>query len=199
MGLISIFDDSDFQIPEQLDNLLRNYPTPVDAVWIKATQGTWWVSELAPKLAEVCGEHNTPHGYYHFAEGQQMSLQRAAFTNAILKWPKPKLGHMLDYEDPTAVAKEDLGIAHFAPDICYASEDYWLNHNWGRDVPCVKWVAQYFNDRSFVQSQADRYFQLGMSLWQFADYAVINGVRWNQDVSALLIPDLKPLEAFTFD
>lgn len=198
MGLISIFDDSDFQTPQELDELLRTYPEPVDAVWIKATQGLDWVSDLAPYLAAMCIKHITPFGYYHYADGSDMSAQRGYFSSKVIKWPRAYLGNMLDYEDAGAVAKGLIGIAHFAPDITYADEDFWSHNDWGKSLSGVKWISQYFDDRSFVQSEADYYKTMGFGLWQYADYAVVGGKKWNQDVSALLFDTIAPLKAISF-
>lgn len=196
MGLISIFDDSDFQTPEQLDYLLKNAQVEVDGVWIKATQGLWWKSTIADKLAAVCINNNTAHGYYHFAESSMMASQRGFFSNAIKSWPIADLGVMLDYEDPGALAKGLLGIAHFTPDIAYGPESFWESVNWGDDLPCVKWLAQYFNDRRLDMQQAAFYREKGIGLWQYADYFVDgSGKQWNQDVSVLLLDSFQPLKA----
>lgn len=179
-----VLDCAAYQTPEHLDNLLKNAPDNIVAVYVKATQGLNYTDASAASLVAVCQKHNTPHAYYDFMTNDQMIAQEKFYTEFIHGLPPSTLKMMLDAEG--SYNRWLAGVEHFeyalgSEPLLYAQLSNMSKYQGGK---LLRWVAQY-DSMSYYrpqQSEIDSYKQQGYVLWQFTD----SYLGSSQDASVLL-------------
>jgi GH25 family lysozyme M1 (1,4-beta-N-acetylmuramidase) len=168
-------------------NWERVRSTEVAAVYVKLTEGTWYLSPDAAGQIEGARSIGRPVACYHFAapEVTDGEKQAAYFVNNLPRGLD--LVPMLDVESAPGPALVDWSLAWLAsvewtvgrPPILYCSLSWWNQFFAGRASEFArfpKWIAAYNNDPTL---------DAPWDLWQWSSTGRIDGIVGNVDLSRL--------------
>jgi hypothetical protein len=125
------------------------YPlTGIDAVCVKATEGTGFKNSEGPAQLKFARAHDMVVGHYHFMQGTSIHAQMDFF----LKTAAPKVGEFLalDWENPSVSdAEKDDALSYLSGKaeghrvVLYCNKDYWVNRERGSQRADGLWIANY--------------------------------------------------------
>lgn len=125
------------------------YPlTGIDAVCVKATEGTTFKNSDGPAQLKFARDHSMMVGHYHFMQGTAIHAQMDFF----LKVAAPKQGEFLaiDWENAgVSDAEKDDALSYLVSKakghkvVLYCNKDYWLNRERGSQRADGLWIANY--------------------------------------------------------
>lgn len=191
-----VLDVSEYQTPQQLNEILTQKEEDIVGVYIKLTQSIDYINDLANIYAGICKKHGIPVGYYDFlTNNQQMIDEKKWFNLALTKLRlNMDLIPMLDCEGDV-VKEGDVAASHWIggqsdPVIVYASESVMSNYEHEK----YKWIADYIRASDELSSDIEvndsiSFRNDGYTLWQFTDHYM----GYNQDASILLIDSINEL------
>lgn len=193
-----IIDVSHFQTESSID-WDKSKLGGVDGVYIKSCQGNGFVDPMALLHANSAKEHSLPIGFYFFADTTNNASNEASFFNIQLsKLPKYDFMPVLDIEDNKGGltgGQIETWIDTFINEIKVLGHDIMLysyqpfldqylpkSHQLGR-LPL--WLAQYRD----VSAPFPPIGWNKVSLWQYTNKAIINGISVPVDCSKVLAED----------
>lgn len=156
-------------------------PLPIDAVIVKATQGTSYINEFCDKKVQQAIQLGIPWGFYHFADDGDAIEEADYFIKNCLNYFGNGIP-VLDWEYDQSVewVNEFVNRVHQVTGVwCWIYANPWRFELGDVEPNCMRWIASYpdIESPSFEQAESlDCPDAPGLvGAWQFCSDGMLDG------------------------
>ena len=159
----------------------------IDAVMVKATQGSWYVNPFCDKWVQQAIELGMPWGFYHYADDNDPEIEAEYFVQNCWNYFKHGIP-ALDWEENQSVdwVNKFVNAVYKRTGIwCWIYANSWRFNQGGVEANCARWVASHpeIEHPSFEQAKNLQPPETDglVGAWQFCSDGIINGTNFELD------------------
>ena len=163
---------------------LPDVQASIDAVMIKATQGTWYVNSFCDEWVQQAIALGMPWGFYHYADANDPEIEAEYFVENCWNYFKHGIP-CLDWEENQSVdwVNKFVNAVHKRTSVwCWIYANPWRFNQGGVEPNCMRWVASYPEIKHPTFKEAKHLLPPEtdglVGAWQFCSDGIIDGTAF---------------------